>query len=71
MGFVGFRFLRSSGVVSRDSLWLTSLIAFGGGGTGWLDEGRAVDGGYLTFVKALDTISHDILLGRCRLDEQH
>jgi len=40
--------------------------------TGWVDEGRAVDGVYLDFSKVFGTVSHDILLGKLRkygLDE--
>jgi len=40
--------------------------------TGWVDEGRAVDVVYLDFSKALDTVFHNILLGKlskCGLDE--
>ncbi|PKU37423.1 rna-directed dna polymerase from mobile element jockey- hypothetical protein [Limosa lapponica baueri] len=52
---------------------LTNLIAFYDGGmTGWVDEGRAVDIVYLNLSKALDTVSHNILIGKlrkCGLDE--
>ena len=43
-----------------------NLIAFYGGMTGWVDEGRAVDVVYLDFTKAIDTVSHNILLGKIR-----
>ena len=45
---------------------MTNLIAFHGGMTGWVDEGRAVDVAYFNFSKAFDTVSHDILLGKLR-----
>jgi len=51
---------------------LTDLIAFCDGMTGWVDEGRAVDVVYLDLGKALDTVSHNILLQKlrkCGLDE--
>jgi len=51
---------------------LTNLIAFYDDMTGWVDEGRAVDIVYLNFSKAINTVSHNILLGKlrkCGLDE--
>jgi len=51
---------------------LTNLITFYDGVTSWVDEGRAVDVVYLDFNKAVDAISHNILLGnlrKCGLDE--
>ena len=51
---------------------MTNLIAFCGGITSWVDEGRAVDVVYLDFSKAFGTVSHHILKGKlrkCGLDE--
>lgn len=51
---------------------LTDLIAFCGGMTGWVNEGRAADAVYLDFSKVFDAISHNILideLRKCGLDE--
>jgi len=45
---------------------LTHLIAFYNGMTGWVDEGRAVGVVCLDFSKAVDTVSHNILLGKLR-----
>jgi len=52
---------------------LTNLIAFYDDMTGWIDEARAVDVVYLDFSKAINTVSHNILLGKLRkygLDER-
>ena len=50
---------------------LTNLIAFCDETTGFVDKGRAVNVLYFDFGKALDTVSHNILvpsLGRYGLD---
>jgi len=55
---------------SKGKSCLTNLIAFYGGMTGCVDEGRAVDVVYLDFSEAFDTVSHNIFidkLGKCRL----
>ena len=67
------KFIRSSrhGFTKRKSC-LTNLIAFYDGMTGWVGEGRARDIVYLDVSKALDTVSHNIPLGKlrkCGLDE--
>ena len=51
---------------------LTNQIAFYGGMTGWVDEGRAVNVVYLSFSTGFQTVSRNILLGqlrKCGLDE--
>jgi len=56
---------------TKEKSCLTNLIAFCDGMTGWVDEGRAVDVN-LDFIKAFNTVSHNILLGKlrkCDLDE--
>jgi len=65
--------IRSSqhGFTKRKSC-LTNLILFYDGVTGWVAEGRAVDVVYLHSSKALDMVSHNILLGKlrkCELDD--
>ncbi|GAB0189216.1 mitochondrial enolase superfamily member 1 [Grus japonensis] len=48
------------------------MIDFCDGMTGWVDEDRAMDVIYLDFSKALDTVSHNILISKfrkCGLDE--
>ncbi|KAJ7414220.1 hypothetical protein WISP_85343 [Willisornis vidua] len=43
----------------------TNLITYHDGTTTWMDEGKAVDV-YVNFSKALDTVLHDILVGKLR-----
>ncbi|KAF4804786.1 hypothetical protein TURU_004414 [Turdus rufiventris] len=57
---------------SKGESCLTNLIAFHDGTATWIDEGKAVVIVYLDFIKALDPVSHDILIGRfgrCKLNE--
>jgi len=57
---------------TKGKSYLTNLIAFYAGMTGWVEEGGAVDVVYLDFSKAFDTVSHNTLLGKlrkCGLDE--
>ena len=43
---------------------LTSLMAFYNEMTGSVDEGRAVDVIYLDFSKAIDAVSHNIIIDK-------
>ena len=45
---------------TQDCLWTFYIM------TGWLGEGRAEDAVCLTFNKAFDTISHNILIHKLR-----
>lgn len=45
---------------------LTNQIAFYGGTTGWIDEGRVVGVVHLDFRKAFGTVFHNILMGKLR-----
>ncbi|KAJ7425384.1 hypothetical protein WISP_23648 [Willisornis vidua] len=51
---------------------LTNLIAFYNETATCMNEGKVVDIVYLDFIKAFNTVSHNILLGKlrkCGLDE--
>lgn len=48
---------------------MINLVAFHDVITGWVDAGRAVDVVYLDFSKALNSISHNILLMKLRKHE--
>lgn len=54
---------------TKGKSFLTSLITFHVGTTGWRYEGRAVGVAYLDFRRAFSKISHDILTGKLREGE--
>lgn len=45
---------------------LSKQVAYCVAMTSWVDEKRAVDVGYLDFSKALDTVTHNFLIGKLR-----
>lgn len=47
---------------TKGKLCIIDPIAFYGGTTSWIDEGRAVDVACHDFSKTLDIVSHDILI---------
>lgn len=63
--------IRSKHGLTKGISRLTTLIAFYGGITDWVGEGRALDVVF-DFSKAFVTVSHNILIGKLRkhgLDE--
>ena len=52
---------------------LTTLVAFYDVMANWVDEGKAVDIEYLDFIRAVDTVFHNIPGGKlmkCEIDER-
>lgn len=46
---------------------MTNLVAFHDVNAGWIDKGRVVDGVYLDFSKASDTVSRNQLVCKLRM----